>query len=329
LSEAEPARETPPPDTGLLGLVMLARFHNIAADPDQLAHEFREEGRPFTVPQILLAAKKLGLKAKQITTDVSRLETTPLPALALGNDGGFFILARVDADKVLIQTPGGTRPEVLSRSEFAQRWAGRLILFTSRASLVGELAKFDFTWFIPAIVKYRKLLGEVLLVSFALQLFALVTPLFFQVVMDKVLVHRGFTTLDVIAVGLIVVSVFEVILSGLRSYVFAHTTSRIDVELSARLFKHLLHLPLAYFQARRVGDTVARVRELENIRQFLTGNAITVALDLFFSVVFLAVMFFLLKAPRQLVTLPQLAPRCLLTNFPQIKRRARRSSRTK
>jgi subfamily B ATP-binding cassette protein HlyB/CyaB len=154
------------------------------------------------------------------------------------------------------------------------------------------LAKFDFTWFIPAIVKYRKLLGEILLVSFVLNLFALVTPLFFQVVMDKVLVHRGLTTLDVIAFGLLVVSIFEVALSGLRTYVFAHTTSRIDVELGARLFRHLLSLPMGYFQARRVGDSVARVRELENIRQFLTGNSITVVLDVFFSVVFIAVMLF-------------------------------------
>ena len=140
------------------------------------------------------------------------------------------------------------------------------------------------------MVKYRKLLGEVLLISFVLQLFALITPLFFQVVMDKVLVHRGFSTLDVIAVGLLVVVTFEVILTALRSYVFAHTTSRIDVELGASLYRHLIALPLAYFQARRVGDSVARVRELENIRAFLTGNAITILLDLLFSVVFLSVM---------------------------------------
>jgi hypothetical protein len=210
--------------------------------------------------------------------------------LAIDPEGRFFILARVDADQFLIQDPCAERPQVLSIAEFAARWTGELILFTSRASLAGELAKFDFTWFIPAVVKYRKLLGEVLLVSFVLQLFALVTPLFFQVVMDKVLVHRGLTTLDVIAIGLLVVMLFEVVLSGIRSYVFAHTTSRIDVELGARLFRHLLNLPLAYFQARRVGDTVARVRELENIRQFLTGNAITLVLDLLFSVVFIGVM---------------------------------------
>ena len=287
---AAPEPSPPEPDSGLLGLVMLARFHAIAADPEQLAHIFREPGQAFATPQILLAARHLGLAARRVRTEYQRLERTPLPALAIDRQGKFFILARIDAGKVLIQEPGGARPQVLSAEDFGARWSGELILFTSRASLAGELARFDFSWFIPAVVKYRKLLGEVLLVSFVLQLFALVTPLFFQVVMDKVLVHRGLTTLDVIAVGLLVVVVFESLLSGLRSYVFAHTTSRIDVELGARLFRHLLHLPLAYFQARRVGDTVARVRELENIRQFLTGNAITLVLDLLFSVVFIAVM---------------------------------------
>ena len=284
---------TPPSvDTGLTCLVMLARFHQIAADPDQLAHQFKASGEPFNKTEILLAAKHLGLQAKPVKTSLDRLDRTPLPAMAVDSSGGYFILARFDADKALIHDPKAERPQVVSRDELLARWNGELILFTSRASMVGEMAKFDFSWFIPAVVKYRKLLGEVLLVSFVLNLFALVTPLFFQVVMDKVLVHRGLTTLDVIAAGLLVVSIFEVALSGLRSYIFAHTTSRIDVELGARLFRHLLHLPLGYFQARRVGDSVARVRELENIRAFLTGSSITVVLDVLFSVVFIGVMLF-------------------------------------
>ncbi|MEY3639306.1 MAG: Toxin translocation ATP-binding protein, partial [Pseudomonadota bacterium] len=142
----------------------------------------------------------------------------------------------------------------------------------------------------PAVVKYRKLLGEVLMMSLALQLIALVTPMFFQVVMDKVLVNHALKTLNVIAIGLICATIFEAVLTGIRSWVFAHTSSKIDVELGARLFRHLLGLPLAYFQARRVGDSVARVRELENIRSFLTGNAMTLVLDLLFSFVFLGVM---------------------------------------
>lgn len=280
-------------DCGLACLVIIARLHGVAADPDQLSHEF-SDGQRFNENDILSAAKKLGLSVKAVTTKTGRLGMTPLPCVAVGNDINgnptFFIIARCDGDNVLIQDPAAGRPQTLTLMELMQRWTGKIILFASRASIAGELSKFDFTWFVPAIVKYRRLLSEVLFVSCVLQIFALVTPLFFQVVMDKVLVHRGFMTLDVVAVGLAIVILFEVILTGLRSYVFAHTTSRIDVELGARLFKHLLALPLAYFQARRVGDSVARVRELENIRSFLTGNAVTLVLDIVFSVIFIAAM---------------------------------------
>lgn len=284
--------EATPVDSGLACLVVLARFHGVAADPTQLAHLYQEDGRPFAVTNILLAAKALQLKAKQVHSGVERLLKLPLPAIAIDAEGGFFVLARADDQTALIHDPQSSQPQVLSHAQLQQRWSGELILFTSRASIAGELARFDFSWFIPAIVKYRKLLGEILLVSFFLQLIGLVTPLFFQVVMDKVLVHRGLSTLAVIAIGLMFCSIFESLLSGLRTYVFSHTTSRIDVELGARLFRHLLALPLSYFQARRVGDSVARVRELENIRSFLTGNAITLVMDVFFSFIYIAVMLF-------------------------------------
>ena len=292
---AEGGEQAPELDSGLLSLVMLARFHGVATEPDQLAHEFRVPGKRFDEQALLLASKRLGLQARAVTTRPERLARTPLPAIAQMKDGRFVILAKLEsaeegAGRVLVQSPEVGRPELLELADFAAAWSGRLILITSRATLAGDLRKFDFSWFIPAVVKYRKLLSEVLVVSLVLQLFALITPLFFQVVMDKVLVHRGFSTLDVIAVGLLVVVTFEVTLTALRSYIFAHTTSRIDVELGASLYRHLIALPLAYFQARRVGDSVARVRELENIRSFLTGNAITILLDLVFSVVFLSVM---------------------------------------
>lgn len=277
-------------DPGLSALVLIAKLHGIAADIDQLRHQSGLSTQAFSIADLLLAAKGLGLKARVVNTSYDRLDKTPLPALAIDSTGRHFTLARVDGERVLVQDADAAQPSVLSRAEFDARWSGRLILFASRASLAGEFARFDFSWFIPAVVKYRKLLGEVLIVSLALQLFALISPLFFQVVMDKVLVNRAFTTLDVICVGLLVCSVFEILLTGLRSYVFSHTTNRIDVELGARLFRHLLALPLAYFGPRRVGDTVARIRELENIRNFLTGQALTAVLDVLFSVIFLAVM---------------------------------------
>jgi subfamily B ATP-binding cassette protein HlyB/CyaB len=183
---------------------------------------------------------------------------------------------------------GFTRTRIALASD--ARWTGELILMTMRERMVGAKRPFDLTWFIPSIVRFRKLLGEALVGSLFLQPFALITPLFTQVVIDKVLVHKGWSTLDVLVFGLVVISVFEIVLGGLRSYVLAHTTNRIDVELGARLFRHLVSLPLGYFGVRRVGDSVARVRELENIRQFLTGQALTIGIDVAFASVFVVVM---------------------------------------
>lgn len=251
-----------------------------------------QSGQVFGESEILRAAKHLNLKAKAVQSDWQALAGIIFPAIAALNDGSFIVLARLDQDRLLIQDPREPRPTMLSQQDFSQAWSGRLILFTKRANLRPEDRKFDFSWFIPAIVKHRKLLGEVLLAAFFLQIFALVTPLFFQVVIDKVLVHKATTTLQVIAVGMLIVTIFETLLGGLRSYIFTHTSSRIDVTLGAQLFRHLLRLPIAYFEARRVGDTVARLRELETIRQFLTGTTLTLVIDALFTIVFIAVMYY-------------------------------------
>lgn len=296
------------PDSGLAALLIIAGFHGIAADVAKLRHEFGVGDHAiFDTQTILLAAKSLGLTAKAMMQDAARLDRAPLPAIAQDQAGNYFIIGKYDPGKsrdaagnvsnttdptvvrILVQRCGEA-PRVIFLADLLALWTGELIFFTSKANYAGDVAKFDFSWFIPAIVKYRRLLGEVVLISFVLQLIGLVTPMFFQVVMDKVLVNHAMKTLNVIAIGLITATLFDTVLTGIRTYVFAHTSSKIDVELGARLFRHLLALPIAYFEARRVGDSVARIRELENIRTFLTGNAITLVMDLLFSFVYLAVM---------------------------------------
>jgi ATP-binding cassette, subfamily B, bacterial HlyB/CyaB len=279
-------------DTGLACLAMMAKFLGTAADPDHLRHISGVGSDKMGITTILRLAKELQLKAKFVQSRWDRLAHTELPAIGRCKNGEYIIVAKVGQDKILIHNPLKAQPEVLSKADFEAIWDTRLIMLTSRAHIAGELRKFDFTWFIPVVYRYRHLLTEVLVVSFFLQLFALITPLFFQVIVDKVLVHRSMTTLDVMIVGMVAVSLFETLLSGLRTYIFTHTTSRIDVELGARLFKHLCNLPLKYFAVRRVGQTVARVRELENIRNFLTSSAVTVFLDILFTVVFFVVMWF-------------------------------------
>ena len=303
-------------DTGLNTLVALARFYQLPAEADQLAHEFGQPGQAFSDTELLQAAKALTLKAKLLSLTISTLKASLLPAIAKHNDGTYFIIARLsDADAdgsknqgndssdstkagvtdagVLIHDLREEAPRTLTLDELAGSWSGDLIAITRRETLGASLQQhFDISWFIPSLVKYRKLFGEVLIASFFLQLFALVTPLFFQVVMDKVLVHRGFTTLDVLAIGFFVVVVFEALLGGIRNYTFSHTTNRVDVELGSRLYNHLMALPLAYFEARQVGQNVARVRELDTIRNFITGTALTLVIDLLFVFVFLAVMWY-------------------------------------
>jgi subfamily B ATP-binding cassette protein HlyB/CyaB len=288
----EPAttHQVKPNDSGLGALVLMLRIYGIGADPGQIRH--RCGTATIGVTEMLRCAKELGLKARASTTSWDRLSKTPLPGIAALRDGGFLILGKAAEDKVLVQHPSSSKPEAMTRAEFEAVWDGRLVLMARRVTLSDLSRRFDITWFLGAIHKYRHLLGEVLIASFFLQMFALVSPLFFQVVIDKVLVHHSMSTLDVLVIGLLGISFFEAILGTLRTYLFAHTTNRIDVELGARLFRHLLALPIAYFQARRVGDSVARVRELENIRQFLTSSALTLVIDLFFTFVFIAVMYY-------------------------------------
>jgi subfamily B ATP-binding cassette protein HlyB/CyaB len=281
-------------ETGALSF--LFRYHGLALSQESLLREFAGVAH-VSDDEIVRISRRQGLKARKSQASFDRLRVTPLPAFAGSIHGGALVILRAYGEKVLVirgeglaRGGEGARPELLDRSALESLWDGRLVLITKRASLSDLGTRFGISWFMSAIYKYRKILAQVLLASFFLQIFGLISPLFFQVVVDKVLVHRGISTLDVLVVGLAAVSVFETILGALRSYVFSHTTNRIDVELGARLFHHLVALPLGYFGARRVGDSVARVRELENIRQFITGSSLTLVIDLFFTVVFLAVM---------------------------------------
>ncbi|UQZ88092.1 type I secretion system permease/ATPase [Deltaproteobacteria bacterium Smac51] len=316
--EEENSGETP--DSGLLGLVLIARFHQIPVTPEGLRHQFapavKKLGEPslFGDQELLLAAKSLGFRAKLTDLSQKDLDNAILPALAKSCSGEYFILVQgisgsgepsavaieATAEKEvkdiqylihnLGENPG---PRKVSAQELRQLWSGEAILLSPRRSPFSGLHReFNLKWFIPSLIKYRRLFGEVLLASFILQLFGLVTPLFFQVVMDKVLVHKALTTLDVLAIGFLAASFFEVILNALRNYLFSHTTTRVDVELGARLFNHLTALPLAWFQARQAGQSVARVRELDSLRNFITSTALTLVIDLGFTFVFFGVMYF-------------------------------------
>lgn len=278
-------------DQGAWALALALRLIGIVADPGAIRHATGRSDA-LDVDDLLRAAKAFPVKVGRTRSSVHKLTKTPLPAIARLVDGRFVVIGRVSAqDGALVQGASDQVPRLVSLSDFEREWSGELILLSKRAALTDPGRRFDLSWFWGAVGKYRSIFVEVLLASFVVQLFALATPMVFQTVIDKVLVHRGFSTLEVMVAGLVLIAAFDALLSGLRTHLFSHTSNRIDVELGARVFGHLVRLPLAYFESRRVGDSVARVRELETIRQFITGSSLTLVLDLAFGAVFVAVMF--------------------------------------
>jgi subfamily B ATP-binding cassette protein HlyB/CyaB len=287
-------------DSGLLAFATLLAMHRIAVDPAQLRHALGHH-RPIDADDLKRIAKRQeGVQARSIRADFEKLKRLPLPALANGPDG-WFIIGRVGADEALIQPAQTTLQDdrgtvrKISRDALQAMWSGELLLVTTRESVGGISRAFDVSWFIPQIVKYRRLIGEVLLVTLGINLLGLASPLFFQNVIDKVLVHNTLDTLTILVIGFLVVSVWETAFGWLRTRLYSETSQKIDVELGAKLYRHLLGLPVAYFEARRVGDIAMRVRQLETIREFLTNASLTVLVDPMFTVVFLVVMFFYSK----------------------------------
>jgi subfamily B ATP-binding cassette protein HlyB/CyaB len=280
-------------DQGLVGLCQIAGFYRVPSDPVQLQHQLALRGGAAEAEDLLRAAKILQLKARIVRSlSESRLGRLPVPALVKLRDAGFVVFGGIDQDgRMRLMHPLTRVPRLLTFAEFVAASDGEIVLITRRAGVGIDPGTFGFRWFLPSLWRYRRPLAHVLLASLFVQIFALVTPLFFQIVVDKVLVHKGMSTLILITVGMVALGLFNVVLQYLRAYVLSHTTNRIDVELGARLFYHLLRLPMLYFETRAAGQTVARVRELETIRAFLTGQALFSMLDMVFAVIFVVVLF--------------------------------------
>ncbi|MGL5099458.1 MAG: ABC transporter transmembrane domain-containing protein, partial [Fusobacteriaceae bacterium] len=215
------------------------------------------------------------------------ISSSDLPLAYRQINGGFIVLAKISNDQVLIQRPSERTPDIISRDALKNEWTGEVIIYKRNKN------KFGLSWFVPEFARYRRLLGEVLIFSLFIQMLSLALPLFFQVIMDKVLVHNATSTLDVLVIALISAGLLEVLLKGAREYLLAHTTTRIDIRLGAKLYKHLLSIPILYFKAHHVGTIVTRVRELDSIRNLLSGAALTLIVDVFFIIISLGVMFHL------------------------------------
>ena len=278
-----------------LALCAIASHYRISSTPEQIARELGLQGKKLCDDDILRAAELIGLKSRIINvSNNERFAQAPVPAIAKRLEGGYVIYGGKQASgKIRFVDPVNRSAIEIDECDLADHVEPKLILVARKRGGAGvDPQIFNLKWFFPSIWRYRKPLGHVLVASFFVQIFALVTPLIFQVVIDKVLSHKGYETLFVMVAGILFIGLFDVILQYLRTYALTHTTNRIDVELGRRLFFHLFHLPMSYFETRSAGQTVARVRELETIRTFLTGQGLFSALDLLFTIVFIVVMLF-------------------------------------
>lgn len=206
-------------------------------------------------------------------------------------DKTLVVVYKASEKNVVVADPTARGVREYKTPEFLEMWGqeGKVLLLKRNKETPQE--KFGLSWFIPSLDKFKWVLMEVFIASFFVQLFALANPLMIQIIIDKVIVQNSPDTLQVLGVFLVVLAVFEAILTTLRTYSFVDTTNRIDMALGSEIIDHLLRLPLRYFEKRPVGEISTRINELENIRSFLTGTALTVVLDAIFSVIYIIVMF--------------------------------------
>lgn len=280
-------------NTGLVSLEIIARMNNVDIDMRSIVREYAISSVDITPEELIRIAKNKGFKVKlKKNLKIKDFpKNYPLPAIVqLKNEDYLVILGiKHEENKVLTLKPLSNQPEVHIIDEFQEEIKDFVLVLIHKANVTD--VKFGFKWFFNEIYKYKKIIAQVLLGSFVIQLFGLVTPLFTQVILDKVLVNRTISTLDVLAFAFVVVAIFELLLNLSRNYIFIHTTNKIDAKLGAKLFKHLFQLYYTYFETRQVGNIAARVRELDRIREFITDKSVSVLIDAFFSLVFLAIMF--------------------------------------
>lgn len=277
--------------TALICLEIAGQINKIAVDSRAIAKEFALSENEPILEELTRIAVRLGFKCSIKQLPIEKLASSyPMPIIFQTNDGIYMPIVQINDEKkeALVFDPISKQAKLFSFEELNNISTGRFLVLKHK--FLNDNARFGFGWFFDQIMKYKKVMSEVLIASFVIQLFALVTPLFTQVILDKVLVHRSMSTLDVLAFAFVAVAIFELILNLIRNYIFAHTTSKIDAKLGARLFSHLLELPFVYFENRKVGNIIARVRELDQIREFVANKSVTLILDILFSFVFLFMM---------------------------------------
>ena len=287
-----------PADAFVWTLGQLCALHRLPFDPGLVLGQFPP---PHSQEKLLAALGALGFHAGRGEAVALDFKSVSFPCIAFRRDGEALlpaILAACDAGQLTFFESSSREPQTLPLAEFYKAFDPVVLLLRRDAAPANDPddararpQAFGFKWFVPELLRHRRIWREVLLASLAIQLVGLATPLFTQVVIDKVVVHQTESTLWVVGLGLAMFMAFGALMSWMRQYLVLHTGNRVDAVLGQSVFRHLLRLPLPYFENRQTGVLVARLNAVEQIREFVSGAAVALLLDCPFLVVFLAVMF--------------------------------------
>lgn len=291
-------------DSGLQCLVAIACHHGLATSVEQLNRSYLNipaNNQRDPVAPLVFAAKSLGLKTRVTCLSWDELValSETLPALARLKNGNFVVLVgfkkMATGFAVALRDPLAQPANIillLDRERFEESWSGDVILIKREYQLLDEKQPFGLRWFIPELFRQKDFLRDVVLAALVLHLLALAVPIFMQLVIDKVIVHQGYSTLYVLSGGVLLALMFEAVFSFLRQYHLLHATNRIDIRLAQKTFSHLLRLPITYFETGTAGVITRHMQQAEKIRQFLTGRLFTTILDASVLVIFIPVLFF-------------------------------------
>jgi len=275
-------------ETGLVSIEVISKIHSVSIDMQAIKRRYFIEAE-LSSEEMLRILRDHGIRSrlKKLKT-IDELLKYPCPLIIISPNNEFHILIGKKENKIFIFDCNEKKPKDMTTEEFMKFWGGEAIAVYPRFTKTEFF--LNMKWLFKEFYKHRPTFTAVITASFFIQLFGLVTPLFIQVIIDKVLAHHALTTLQVVSGAFLVVLVFDTIMNLMRNYLLYHTANKVDAGLGAKTYRHLVSLPFRFFETRKVGNIIARVRELENLRQFMTNISLTVLLDTVFSVVFIAIM---------------------------------------
>ncbi|MEN6422881.1 MAG: type I secretion system permease/ATPase [Smithella sp.] len=275
-------------ETGLVSIEVISKIHSVSIDMQAIKRRYFIEDE-LSREEVLRILKDHGIRSRlKKLKSLDELLKYPCPLIIISPNNDFHILIGKKENKIFIFDCNEKKPKDMTTEDFLKFWGGEAIAVYPRFTKTEFF--LNMKWLFKEFFKHRSVFTAVITASFFIQLFGLVTPLFIQVIIDKVLAHHALTTLQVVAGAFLVVLIFDTIMNLMRNYQLYHTANKVDAGLGAKVYRHLLSLPFRYFETRKVGNIIARVRELENLRQFMTNISLTVLLDTVFSVVFIVIM---------------------------------------